>query len=500
MVLSLTGCGDGSGGGGGGEKAPEEKTTAERWGKWVDPSSTATLDYSVAGNGKCTITVGGKAESDRWKASARYSYTAKKDKLYDYTFEAWTQSGDRELTIQYYEDNDERVYLWDIVSLTTTQKTFTVNGTNIPKSGIQPLAFQCADQTGTFYVKVLTISEYDDSFGELRKWLSTQPANTPNTAYTIELKIDNVRDFATIKTMLDKNSNKYVYLDLSGSTITEIPENAFAYCNNLTGVTIPNSVTSIGDGAFWECYSLTSINVDAGNSAYTSEDGVLYNKNKTALILYPGGKTGNTFTIPSSVTSIESYAFQDCTSLTSINVDAGNSAYTSEDGVLYNKAKTLLHRYPAGKTGTSFTIPNSVTDIEYNAFYYCTSLTSVTIPNSITSIGFCAFQGFIGLTSITIPNNVISIERSAFNACASLASVTIGSGVTSIGEHAFWQCDSLTSVTFQGTITSDNFGSYDDAEDVDITSPFDGDLREKYLAGGIGTYTRASGGAVWTKQ
>jgi len=106
---------------------PEDRPVADRWWKWVDPESTATLDYSVAGDGKCTITVGGTAQDnywDRWKASPRYSYTAKANTCYEYTLDAWTESGTRDLWIQYYEDNDESVYLDRELSITSAQTTY----------------------------------------------------------------------------------------------------------------------------------------------------------------------------------------------------------------------------------------------------------------------------------------------------------------------------------------------------------------------------------------
>ena len=135
---------------------------------------------------------------------------------------------------------------------------------------------------------------------------------------------------------------------INGLPVTSIGYRAFAYCDFLTSIMIPNSVTNIGDLAFGS-YSLNSITVDRLNPVYISVDGVLFDKGQTTLIQYPEGKAGS-YAVPNSVTSIGSAAFRDC-------------------GLL------------------SVTIPDSITDIGYGAFMGCTSLTSVTIPNSVTNIG-----------------------------------------------------------------------------------------------------------------
>jgi Flp pilus assembly protein protease CpaA len=199
----------------------------------------------------------------------------------------------------------------------------------------------------------------------------------------------------------------------------------------------------------------------------------------------------------SPLTAIPSGAFVRCKTLAGIIIPNG---VTSIGTTMYDDPNSGAFAFCDNLTGV--TIPNSVTSIGHYTFAGCTSLTSITIPNSVTSIGGYAFARCTSLTSVTIPNSVTTILDGTFVSCTSLADVTIPNSVTSIGEGAFASCTSLTSVTFQNTI---------DARWLD-TSAFGliqgswsfgyiGDLRAKYFAGGIGTYTRPNGESkTWTKQ
>ena len=230
-------------------------------------------------------------------------------------------------------------------------------------------------------------------------------------------------------------------------SVTSIGYDAFGSCTSLSSVTIPDSVTYIGNNAFYNCTSLTSFTIPGsvtyiGNTAFDSCTNLA------------------SVTIPDSVTSIGKYAFSYCTNLTSITVDAGNLNYSSSDGVLFNKLQTLLLQYPAGILDNSYTIPDSVTSIGEFAFDFCTSLTSITIPDSVTSIGYAAFNSCTSLASVTIPDSVTSIGSYAFESCSNLASITIPDSVTSMGNYAFESCTSLTSVTLPATLFVE--GNYSD--------------------------------------
>ena len=260
-------------------------------------------------------------------------------------------------------------------------------------------------------------------------------------------------------------------------SVTLIDNGAFSYCSSLTSVTIPDSVTSIGHGAFASCTSLTGIWVAEGNSHYANDaSGVLFNKDKTTLVQCPGAISGS-YAIPDSVTSIGSYAFSFCTSLTSVTIP---DSVTSIGEWAFNYCRSL----------TSVTIPNSVTIIGDSAFSNCKSLTSVAIPDSVTSIGSYAFDHCTSLTSVTIPDSVTSIGGSAFRGCSSLTSVAIPNSVTIIGDDAFRGCSSLTSVTIPDSVTSIGDGAF-----ASCTS-----LTGIWVAEGNNDYSSDASGVLFNKD
>jgi hypothetical protein len=279
------------------------------------------------------------------------------------------------------------------------------------------------------------------------------------------------------------------------SSVTSIGNYAFIDCTGLTSVTIPRSVTRLGNGVFGICPSLSAITVDPLNPAYSSEGGTLFDKSQSTLVQFPAGEAGTyivpdsvtniaalafaycanltnvtipnnvisigmdafvwctsltSVTIPNSVTRIGQEAFGACQNLSAITVDPLNPAYSSVDGVLFDKSQATLVQCPAGKAGT-YIVPDSVTSIASSSFYNCASLTKVMIPNSVAFIGGYAFYACNSLTTIVIPAGVTNILRDTFHFCANLASVYFEGDCPTVGSLAFFGDNDATMYYLPGT-------------------------------------------------
>ena len=185
--------------------------------------------------------------------------------------------------------------------------------------------------------------------------------------------------------------------------VTSIGITAFMDCSSLTSITIPNSVVSIGGSAFWRCQGLTSI------------------------------------TIPANVSTIGDNIFVGCQNLSEVIVSQDNMKYASEDGVLFNKDKTELICYPEGKQSSSYSIPTSVTEISGFAFQGNTLLSTILCPKNLRSIGNSAFGECTSLETIVIPRRVQSIGSFAFSNCKALLSITSESEAPfDIEDNVFW--------------------------------------------------------------
>ena len=206
-----------------------------------------------------------------------------------------------------------------------------------------------------------------------------------------------------------------------GKPVASIKDNAFLNCISLTGVTIGNSVTGIGTKAFRGCYSLTNVTIPESVTIIGD-------------YAFDGCSSLKSVTIPDSVTSIGASPFRNCKSLTSIEVGKGNPQYSSKNGVLFNKNKTALIQFPNAKS-SDYIIPDSVTRIKDGAFSSCLGLTSVTIPDSVTTIESWAFAACSSLKSITFQGNApSSFGFNVFNKLPTEATITVISGVSGFGE------------------------------------------------------------------
>ncbi len=261
--------------------------------------------------------------------------------------------------------------------------------------------------------------------GNLKDWCEIDGLSSLMSYYTsnriLYIKGNEITGTLVIPNGVTSIKNS-AFCGLSGITsvniqngVTSIGNDVFYGCSSLTSVTIPDSVTSIGGEAFRNCSSLTSIMIPDSVTSIGAD-------------AFADCNSLTSVTIGNSVTSIGAGAFSRCNSLTSINVDSSNPSFSSQGGILYNKAKTEIINVPLAIAG------------------------HVTIPNTVTHIGRDTFCNCTGLTSITIPEGVMFIDWEAFRNCSDLTSVTIPSSVTSILFQAFCGCSSLTSITFNGTM------------------------------------------------
>ena len=201
-------------------------------------------------------------------------------------------------------------------------------------------------------------------------------------------------------------------------SVTSIGSCAFEGCRNLTNIEIPNGVKVIRIRAFRDCISLTNIEIPDSveyiqNLAFNHCENLKDVKIPDSVIdigsdAFSYCKSLKDVTIPSSVTYIEGNIFSSCSNLLSINVSENNTCYSSLDGILFNKEKTEILAYPAGKSG-AYVIPNTVKNINHGTFDDCNKITSIEIPNSVISIGDYAFSNCKNLTSVIIPSSVTSI-------------------------------------------------------------------------------------------
>ena len=393
---------------------------------------------------------------------------------------------------------------------------------------------------GTFYnCTSLTDVYYGGSEADWAN-ISIDSDNEALTSATIHFTEEPVPDCLTFALSEDGQSYSVTGCDTSvngeivipstynGKPVTHIDETAFAYCLYLTSVTIPNSIVSIGYGAFKYCHSLQSITIP-DSVVCISDDAFWDCKHLESVVIGSGVidigkyaffscmnlisltigenvetisenafeycKSLETINIPKSVLTIGAHAFSDCDNLVSFVVDESNPNFSSQDGVLYNKNKTTLIKFPTNKEVEDYTIADSVINLGDYAFYNCKNIEVLTIPNTVEQIGAYAFAYCKGLWRIVFGNGVKSVGDSAFAQCDMLNFVNISDmaawcgisfadkeanplncsedfylngetvedlvipdGVTSIGDYAFYGYKNLDTVEIPAGVT--NIGEF----------------------------------------
>ena len=320
--------------------------------------------------------------------------------------------------------------------------------------------------------------------------LIAYPPGNPQNSYTIPACVTRIETAAFLGC---RHLETIAYGE--NTHLTTIGDYAFFDCCNLLGITIPSSVTSIGYGAFWHSDLITVTFVDISKLNYIGRNAfedtpwfdflswsdalylgnVLYRVDPSydgvfdiddGVVCIAGGAfegcedlTG--VTIPSSVSTIGAYAFNECISLTGIITIPDNVTVIGEstfqnciklEGIIIPASVTSIGSsafdYCLGLSSVTFAENSQLTSIGKSAFKYCESLTGINIPANVTSIGSSAFYGS-GIENITFADNssISTIDNFTFGECA-LADISIPAGVTVIGNGAFSGCFNLQEVTF----------------------------------------------------
>ena len=297
------------------------------------------------------------------------------------------------------------------------------------------------------------------------------------------------------------------------SSVTRLDGRVFYNCSSLKSIVVPDSVEFIDTYTFYGCTSLEEMTLPfigksntythrylctifgvsssyEGNATYvpaslkkvtigkactllegyafykcqTLEE-VVIGENVTSIgnSCFGGTKAIKVINIPKNVQSISStafYAYNSPLPLEEINVDPENAYYSSEDGVLYNKDKTTLVRYPCSKEDKLVAIPDTVTEIGENAFQYCQNIESITMNDNVTTLGMLAFYALINLKSITLSNSIKVLPMRCLCACKKLSSLTLPTQLEEIGNWALDQCDALKTIIMPATVNKIGEGAF----------------------------------------
>ena len=248
------------------------------------------------------------------------------------------------------------------------------------------------------------------------------------------------------------------------SEIKSIPIWTLKQCTGLKTINLPQAITSIWRDNVEDCENLVEVNIPESNSSYCSIDGILYDKAKEKLVLFPAGLTA--YNIPESVNNISAYTLIYAKKLREINVASGNSNFSSEDGVLFNKDKSSIICFPKDKDLVEYNIPNGVKEVGKAAFYNCTRLNKINIPEGATALNDSAFWNCTELTSIEIPNSVKTFGEYVLGYCTKLKTVVLPEGIDKIAYGLFYNCTSLEEVIIPEGVTSIDYIAFCECKEL----------------------------------
>lgn len=407
-----------------------------------------------------------------WDFDVANYYVGAKDTIQSGDF-SYVLSADRKASLVGYTGTDENLILskidgYDIVSIgasvfenNTTLKQIelpdTLNGiykaafknTSALESIIIPKSVQIIDTEAFYNSSIRTIEFEDDS--ELVIIGAYSFAETDNIeAFDVPSSVANIKDYAFYKSSV----NSVIFDD--DSALSEIGRYAFSN-SSVSSVSLPNSLEKIDFYAFSNCQNLEQISF--GNPSNLKINGHAF---------YESGLTS--VNVPSGVTYIGELCFVGCENLESIAVSNDNNAYSTLDGILYNKNATKLICCPAAKTG-EINIPNTVSSLDISAFENsklssvqfsndsnlatisnraflgCKNLEEISLSKGITTVGSYAFAYCDNLSAVNIPidNKLSYIANSAFYNDAKLVEINLSDSIQEIGNYAFYGCIGLTS-------------------------------------------------------
>ncbi len=241
------------------------------------------------------------------------------------------------------------------------------------------------------------------------------------------------QDYATVDDYTGTDPDVVIAKEYNGVPVTFITPYPFSYREDITSLTLPNTITGIAWASFQGCSGLEKITVEEGNPVYHSENNCLIETESKRLYL---GCKNSVIPTDGSVTFIEMYAFYGCTGLTSITIPEG---VTTIQHAAFSLCENL----------ESITLPESLTELISAAFANCTSLSHITIPKNVTKLNSNIFYNCCNLKSITLPENLKTITNGPFILCSSLESITIPKATTEIVGNNFLECDNLKSITVE---------------------------------------------------